>query len=75
MNIDTSEYYGGTYPDPPEYEEEDNTYDEWDLAGWHPNHFRWTKESAISNVIGGVMTPPYAAVFFFRRLIPISLLH
>lgn len=35
MNIDTSEYYGGTYPDPPEYEEEDNTYDtcdEWDLA-------------------------------------------
>ena len=32
MNIDTSEYYGGAYPDPPEYEEEDNTYDEWDLA-------------------------------------------
>lgn len=32
MNIDTSEYYGGTYPDLPEYEEEDNTYDEWDLA-------------------------------------------
>ena len=33
MNIDTSEYYGGTYPDPPEYEEEDNTYyGEWDLA-------------------------------------------
>lgn len=32
MNIDTSEYYGGTYPDPLEYEEEDNTYDEWDLA-------------------------------------------
>lgn len=34
MNIDTSEYYGGTYPDPLEYEEEDDTYDydEWDLA-------------------------------------------
>lgn len=30
--IDTSEYYGGTYPDPPEYEEEREEYDEWDMV-------------------------------------------
>lgn len=30
--IDTSEYYGGTYPDPPEFEEEDNEDYEWQYA-------------------------------------------
>jgi len=32
--IDTSEYYGGTYPDPPE-EVIDEEWDEWDLADFY----------------------------------------
>lgn len=31
--IDTSEYYGGTYPDPPEFEEKEENDDyEWQYA-------------------------------------------
>ena len=31
--MDTEEYYGGTYPEPPEYEEKESDYEhEWDLA-------------------------------------------
>ena len=34
-------------------------FDEWNLASCNPNNYHETTVSATSDVIGGVMTPPY----------------
>ena len=36
-------------------------YDEWFSVGSYPDNYHWTNISVMSNVVGGLMSPPYEA--------------